>query len=165
MVGTIAKTLDKLLTIFACIFVFAFCITVIIQIICRSLPFLPIPSWTEELARYCFIYAVACGAGLAVRTNSYVAVDILTNLLPQRFKRAYTVGLNLLLCLFAVFFETRCAIRFASLRARMVSTAMEIPMQWVYFALVILFGMLSIMYLFEVILLFQGQKVKEGVPQ
>ena len=165
MVQAVAKALAKALTVFACFFVAAFCVTVIIQIICRSLPFLPIPSWTEELARYCFIYAVACAAGLAVRTNSFVAVDILTNLIPRKCKRAYTIALNLLLCAFAVFFETRCAMRFAFLRARMVSTAMEIPMQWVYFALVILFGMLSIMYLLEAILLFRGSEVKEGVPQ
>ena len=161
MVQSIAKALDRLLTVFACVFVFAFCVTVIIQIVCRSIPFLPIPSWTEELARYCFIYAVACAAGLAVRANAFVAVDILTNLMPRRTKGFHNIALNGTLCAFAVFFEAKCAVRFASLRARMVSTAMEIPMQWIYFALVILFGILSVMYVLEIISLFQGAGAKE----
>jgi TRAP-type C4-dicarboxylate transport system permease small subunit len=165
MLRTLAKNLNKFLAFFACLFVVAFCVTVIIQIVCRSLPFLPIPSWTEELARYCFIYAVAFGAGLAVQANSYVAVDILTNMIPKRLKRLYMVLLNALLCAFAVFFETRCVFRFAFLKARMVSTAMEIPMQWVFFALVILFGMLSVTYFIEVLLLVTGGEVKEGVLQ
>jgi TRAP-type C4-dicarboxylate transport system permease small subunit len=161
----IGKFLDRVLAFLACACAAAFCGTVIVQIICRSLPFVPIPAWTEELARYFFIYAVAFGAGLAVRTNSYVGVDILTNLIPGRFKRAYMIGLNAFLCVFAVFFETKCVFRFAFLRARMVSTAMEIPMQWVYFALVILFGMLSLTYLLETLLLVSGEKVKGGVLQ
>ncbi|MDR2484628.1 MAG: TRAP transporter small permease [Treponema sp.] len=165
MVQTIAKTVDKILSVFAGFFVLTFCLIVLLQIICRALPFLPIPSWTEELARYCFIYAIACAAGLAARGNAFIAVDILTNLIPRKFKRIYTICLNIVLCAFAVFFEARCAARFAFLRTRMVSTAMEIPMQWVYFALVVLFGMLSIMYFLEVLLLFRGEKVKEGVTQ
>jgi TRAP-type C4-dicarboxylate transport system permease small subunit len=165
MLQTIGKCLDRALSFCACLFVAAFCAVVIIQILCRSLPFLPITSWTEELARYCFIYAVALGAGLAVRTNSYVAVDILTNLIPQRLRRLYMVCLNALLCAFAVFFETQCVFRFAFLKARMVSTAMEIPMQIVYFALVILFGMLALTYFLETLGLLCGGDVKQGVPQ
>lgn len=165
MIQAISKTVDKILSVFAGFFVLIFCLIVLLQIICRALPFLPIPSWTEELARYCFIYAVACAAGMAVRANSFVAVDIFTNLIPRQCKRIYAAALNVLLCAFAVFFETRCALRFAFLRARMVSTAMEMPMQWVYFALVILFGMLSVMYFLEVLLVLGGAKVKEGVPQ
>jgi TRAP-type C4-dicarboxylate transport system permease small subunit len=162
VVQSIAKALDRLFTVFACVFVCAFCATVIIQIVCRSIPFLPIPSWTEELARYCFIYAVSCAAALAVRANAFVAVDILTSLMPQRAKRFYNIVLNGALCAFAVFFEAKCAVRFASLRARMVSTAMEIPMQWVYSALVILFGMLSLMYALEIIFLLRGAETEEG---
>ncbi|MDR2494803.1 MAG: TRAP transporter small permease subunit [Spirochaetaceae bacterium] len=162
MVRSIAKAADRVLTAFACVFVCAFCATVIIQIVCRSIPFLPIPSWTEELARYYFIYAVACAAGPAVRANSFVAVDILTGFMPRQSKRFYTIVLNGALCAFAVFFETKCAVRFAFLRARMVSTAMEIPMQWIYFALVILFGMLSLMYALEIISLCQDAGAWEG---
>ncbi|MDR1931907.1 MAG: TRAP transporter small permease subunit [Spirochaetales bacterium] len=165
MLRTLSKTLNKFLTFFACFFVIAFCVTVIIQIVCRSLPFLPIPSWTEELARYCFIYAVAFAAGLAVQANSFVAVDILTNMIPKKFKRLYMICLNVLLCAFAVFFETKCVFRFAFLKARMVSTAMEIPMQWVFFALVILFGMLAVTYFIEILLLATGGEVREGVLQ
>ena len=166
MLVKIGNVLDKVLSAFAFLFTIAFCVSVIIQIICRAVPAFPIPAWTEELARYCFIYAVASAAGLAVRGNAYVSVDIITNQVPKRFKKAYAIVLNLFLCAFAIFFETQSAIRFAGLKRRMVSTAMEMPMQWVYFALVILFAMLFITYLLEALILITGQgKVKEAVLQ
>jgi TRAP-type C4-dicarboxylate transport system permease small subunit len=165
MIQSIEKILDKILSFLAFICILVFCTTVMLQVICRSFTFLPILSWTEELARYCFIYAVAFAGGIAVRTNAYVAVDIFTNLIPKRFKRAYAIGLNSLLCAFAVFFEIKSAFKFAFMKGRFVSTALEIPMQYVFFSMVVLFGMLAVMYFLEVLGLLTGANVKEGVVQ
>jgi TRAP-type C4-dicarboxylate transport system permease small subunit len=136
-----------------------------IQVLCRFFTFLPVFAWTEEVARYAFIYALAFGVGVAVRANAYVSVDIFTNMIPKRFKRLYAICLNSLLCVFAVFFEVKSAVNFAFLKARFVSTALEIPMQSIFFAMVILFGMLSLMYFLEVLGLLTGADVKEGVQQ
>ncbi|MDR1786543.1 MAG: TRAP transporter small permease [Spirochaetaceae bacterium] len=164
MIKKISQVLHVILAVFACFFTVAFCGSVIIQIIGRT--FLPrAASWTEEVARYCFIYAVAFAGGLAVQGNTYVQVDILTNLIPPSFKRIWAVFLNVLLCGFAVFFEVRCAFKFANLKARLVSTALEIPMQYIYFALLILFAMLAITYFLEILSLITGGKVKETVLQ
>jgi len=164
MVAKISKVLHRILAVFACFFTLAFCCSVIIQIVGRT--FLPkAASWTEEAARYCFIYAVAFAGGLAVQGNNYVQVDILTNLIPAAFKRVWAILINVLLCGFAIFFEVRCAFKFANLKARLVSTALELPMQYVYFALLILFGMLALTYFLETLALATGGKVKETVLQ
>jgi TRAP-type C4-dicarboxylate transport system permease small subunit len=164
MLQKISRGLNKILGILASLFTLAFCVSVVIQIVART--FLPkVPSWTEEVARYCFIYAVACAAGLAVQGNAYVAVDLLTSKIPPRFKRAYQVALSAFLCCFALFFETRCAWRFATLKARLVSTALELPMQYIYAALLLLFGMLAITFFLEMLALLTGGKVKETVLQ
>lgn len=158
------KALDKTLAFFACIFVTAFVGVVVIQVFSRT--FLPrTPSWTEELARYFFIYAVAAGGGLAVRANAYVAVDILTAKIPRRFKRLHTVFINLLMCAFTAFFLIGSVFKFAFLKVRMVSTALEMPMQYVYFAMIILFGMLTLCYLIEAVLAATGNELKEAPPQ
>jgi TRAP-type C4-dicarboxylate transport system permease small subunit len=164
MARTLGKAINRVLSVFACFFTVVFCLSVVIQIFSRT--FLPkIPSWTEEVARYCFIYAVAFAAGLAVQTNSYVAVDIITNGIPPRFKRGYTIALNTVLCAFSVFFTFRSLPKYVFLRFRIVSTALEIPMQYIRFSLVILFGMLAITYLLEVIRLLSGEELKGGVAQ
>lgn len=164
-IDKIKKTLDRTLSFLACLFVVAFCAVVILQVVCRSFSFLKAPAWTEELARYFFIYAVSFAGGVAVQTNSYVAVDIFTNLIPARLKRVYAVGLNLFLCLFAVFFEIFCVFRFTFMKTRFVSTVLEIPMQWIYFALVILFGMLAINFFLEALSVPAGGRIKQEVPQ
>ena len=161
----IKKTFDKTLSFFSCMFVVAFCAVVILQVVCRSVTFLRAPAWTEELARYFFIYAVAFAGGLVVQTNSFVAVDILTNLIPARLKRLYAICLNFFLCLFASLFLIRSVFRFAFIRTRFVSTVLEIPMQWIYFALIILFGMLALTFFLETLSLLSGSRVKQGVPQ
>ena len=53
------------------VFYIGFCFCVLVQVISRN--FLPnAPSWTEELARYSFIYMVAFGVGLAALKHEFV---------------------------------------------------------------------------------------------
>lgn len=48
---------------------------------------LPHPfSWTEELARYAFIYWSFLGAAYVVRLNGHLGMDVVVNLLPRRFR-------------------------------------------------------------------------------
>ncbi|MCH6235288.1 TRAP transporter small permease [Cognataquiflexum rubidum] len=50
-------------------------VTVMVQVIARyALPWSP--HWTEEMARFCFIYMVSLGAGLAVKDRSYINVSL-----------------------------------------------------------------------------------------
>ena len=56
---------------------------VMVQIISRN--FLPsAPSWTEELARYSFIYMVAFGCGVAVLKDEFVFVEFLKDSLEAK---------------------------------------------------------------------------------
>ena len=161
---TFARLLDRLLVFLACMCTVGYIVAVLIQIFSRT--FLPFtPAWTEEIARYFFIYAVAFAAGPAARANSYVAVDIITAMIPRQFKKICQIGTNLILVAFSGFFLFKCVPKFAFMRARFVSTAMEIPMQWIYFALVILFASLIINYLLDIILMFMGDQPTEAPLQ
>lgn len=159
-----ARWLDRILITSACLFTVGYIVAVLIQIFSRT--FLPFtPAWTEEVARYFFIYAVAAAAGPAARANSYVAVDIILNTIPKRYKKIVQIGINLVLVAFSSFFLFKCVPRFAFMKARFVSTAMEIPMQWVYFALVILFASLIVNYLLDIILMLTGDQPTEAPLQ
>ncbi|MCC8179603.1 MAG: TRAP transporter small permease subunit [Planctomycetes bacterium] len=161
---TFAKWLDRLLIGCACLFTVGYIISVLIQVFSRT--FLPFtPAWTEEGARYFFIYAVATAAGPAARANSYVAVDIVTMFIPKRYKKASQIGIDAILIAFSTFFLIKCVPRFAFMKRRLVSTAMEIPMQWIYFALVILFASLIINYLLDIILMLTGEQPAEAPLQ
>jgi TRAP-type C4-dicarboxylate transport system permease small subunit len=77
------STLDKILEVAVTISFILMIITVMIQVIARyGLPWSP--HWTEEMARFCFIYMVSLGAGLAVKDRSYINVSIFLDWLDSR---------------------------------------------------------------------------------
>jgi len=137
----------EILCAFGCVFYMAFVVCVMIQIISRNL--LPsAPSWTEEAARYTFVYMVAFGCGVAVLKDEFVFVEFLKDALVARglykvnraIRMLVTVAM-LVLSAYLLFFSVP---QLAFIKFRMVSTAMQLPMQVVYFSQVLLFGFLCI---------------------
>ncbi len=49
------------------------------------------PSWTEEAARVFFIYTMSLGAGLALRDNEFVQLDIFFNALSEVWQKRLRV--------------------------------------------------------------------------
>lgn len=127
-----------------------FIISVLIQVISRT--FLPkTPSWTEELARYLFIYMVAFGAIVAVHKKEFVAVDLVIDFLPKIIRKLIELVINIVLLLFVTFVLLKSVLGFAILEYRMVSTAMQVPMQYIYFSMIILFGLLILSFVMEIL--------------
>lgn len=52
-------------------------IPVTLQIVARYTDFIPRYIWTEEVARFCFVWIIMIGAMIAVRSDSHFNVDIL----------------------------------------------------------------------------------------
>lgn len=133
-----------------------FVISVLVQVFSRT--FLPSsPSWTEEAARYLFIYMVAFGGSVAVRKNEYVGVDFFKEMLPENFQRILKAIIVIILAVFAGYVLVYSTLGFALLKYRMVSTAMQIPMQFVYAALIVFFALLEVSYVIELILVLTKQ--------
>ena len=148
------KIYTEILCAFGCTFYLAFCVCVLIQIISRNL--LPsAPSWTEEAARYTFVYMVAFGCGVAVLKDEFVFVEFLKDALVARglhkanrvIRLLVTVAM-LVLSAYLLFFSVP---QLAFIKFRMVSTAMQLPMQAVYFSQVLLFGFLCVSLILRII--------------
>ena len=60
-------------------------------------------SWSEELARYLFIYDVMIGAAIAIRRNSHLQIDILINLMNPKVRTILTIIATLAGMVFMVF--------------------------------------------------------------
>ena len=147
----LTKILKVLLSVGAVFGMLSFIVAVTIQIFSRT--FLPtVPSWTEELSRYMFIYSVAFGAGVCVLDNGYVMVDIVTNYMSPSVKRIHRMIMYCILIAFTRFMCFKSVPKFALLKFRMLSTAMEIPMQYIYFSMFLLFGMQVFTYVIMLIL-------------
>ena len=153
------KIYTEVLCAFGCVFYLAFCVCVLVQIISRNL--LPsAPSWTEEAARYTFVYMVAFGCGVAVLKDEFVYVEFLKDALLARglykVNRAIRILVTIAMLVLSAYLLFFSVPQLAFIKFRMVSTAMQLPMQVVYFSQVLLFGFLCISLIMRLIQMICG---------
>ena len=155
---------NHILCFFGVIFYLAFVICVLVQVISRN--FLPsAPSWTEEAARYSFIYMVAFGCAVAVHRNEFVNVEFLHDALEHKLhivNKVIDLLIKIALLGFTAYILFNSVMPFAFIQFPMYSTAMTIPMQYIYFALVLMFGFMVIAFICEVLLAILSWNDKEG---
>ena len=89
--------------------------------------------WTEEVARYLFVWITLIGAAAAVRANGHFGLDILRRYAPPLrtplgVATMLVVAAFLALLLWTGIGETRQA-------ATQISPALQVGMQWAYLAL------------------------------
>jgi len=154
----------EILCALGCVFYLAFCVCVLIQIISRNL--LPsAPSWTEEAARYTFVYMVAFGCGVAVLKDEFVFVEFLKDALLARglykVNRAIRILVTLAMLVLSAYLLFFSVPQLAFIKFRMVSTAMQLPMQVVYFSQILLFGFLCVSLVMRIIQMVAGFNAPE----
>lgn len=147
----LVKVYNELMSSLGVICLAGFIISVLVQVFSRT--FLPkTPPWTEEAARYLFIYMVAFGCSAAVHKREFVGVDFLTGMLPAKAGKWLETVIHVCLLAATAFILTKSVLGFALIKYRMVSTAMQLPMQYVYFSMILLYGLLVVSYVIEIIL-------------
>ena len=90
-------------------------------------------SFSEELARYMFIWSVAMGSALALKTRSHIGVELLVERLPK----SLGVQAKVLACAISlVFYAMLIWYGFEMVGETMEqeSAALELPMGYVYLA-------------------------------
>ncbi|TCZ63297.1 TRAP transporter small permease [Roseicella aquatilis] len=75
----LAGTITLLLMLSVGVLVFP----VSLQVFSRYTALIPAYIWTEEMARFCLVYAVMLGAMLAVREGTHFSVDVFPKLSPR----------------------------------------------------------------------------------
>ena len=136
----LVKVYSEILYAIGSIFYVTFCVCVMVQIISRN--FLPsAPSWTEELARYSFIYMVAFGCGIAVLKDEFVFVEFLKDSLEvkglHQANKIIRILVTFVMLIISLYILVMAEPTFCFIKFRMVSTAMQIPMQYIYFGSII----------------------------
>lgn len=130
MIKTHFPYLDKVLSFLVVSSFILMIAVVILQILARyALPWSP--NWTEELARFCFIYMVSLGAGLAVQDRGYVSVNtLLDRLAPSARKRLEIIILIVVIILMLTMFIV--SIPLAQIVSLQISPAMQLNMSIMY---------------------------------
>lgn len=89
-------------------------------------------AWSDELARYCFIWTVFVGMGLAVKNNGNMKIDILEMAVPQ-IKPVLIVIQDFIYLVFLLYMVRPCYEVLAKFISNpQPSPALQLPMQYVY---------------------------------
>lgn len=108
-------------------------VPVAMQILSRYVGFVPRYIWTEEIARFAFIWIIMVGAAIAVRDGTHFDVDVLPE---PRTRLGHVVSRMIvnLSILFAALIFLRWGWDFAVLGSRQRSEIAGLPMLSIYIA-------------------------------
>jgi TRAP-type C4-dicarboxylate transport system permease small subunit len=123
-----ARLLDVLLAVSVLILI----IPVSLQIFSRFTAIIPHYIWTEELARFLFVWTVMIGAMIGVRESTHFEVDLLPQLPPRLEAVARLTGRLGVLALAIVF--VYAGIAFTRFAWNRISELAELPLWLIHIA-------------------------------
>ena len=99
-------------------------------------------SWSEELARYLFIWLVYLGISYGCLMRKHIKIDAALGLFPKKARKYVVIIGDLFFLAFAVYVAYTGL--FYSLNQTRVSSAMGIPFKYVYISTFVGFGLAAI---------------------
>jgi len=120
------RLLNALLVVTVAILV----VPVAIQILSRHTPWVPSWIWTEEMARFLFIWMIMIGAMVGIRDGAHFDVDLWPEL-PPRANALLRVVADVFVLVMALVFIWY-GIRFVQFGWDQTSELAELPMTWIF---------------------------------
>jgi TRAP-type C4-dicarboxylate transport system permease small subunit len=141
---TVKNGVDKVLT-WVCVVLFSALVLVVMwQVVSRQI--LDSPSaWSEELAKYLFIWLGLFGAALVFGERGHVAVDLLVQRSPRTVQLVLMVLVQIAILAFAVLGLVWGGVRVSALAWDQNLTGLPFNVGWLYTALPIS-GALTVLY-------------------
>jgi TRAP-type C4-dicarboxylate transport system permease small subunit len=99
------------------------------------------PSWTEELARYAFVWITFLGAAVAYRHRAHIVVDTVLYLLPIRARAAlaWVVDTLVAIALATLLVE---GVKILEPTSTVRATMLQVPMSYIYAAIPVSAGLM-----------------------
>lgn len=124
-------------------------ISAFLQVCNRNITKIPITGF-EELSKYCMIYMVLLGTELGLRDGTQIAVTALPDKLKGRSRLIVLMIAKAILIVFAaVMFYQSISLCQMQLRSGQTSPGLGVPMVVPYFALLLSFGIITIVQFIE----------------
>lgn len=103
---------------------------VVLQVFTRYVLKCPL-SWTEQIARYLFIWMMLLGIPIMFHRKIFMAFDLLQDTLNLKGKRILSLIITVAICIFAAFFFKSSLHLCLSTRGRRTA-GIEIPLYFIY---------------------------------
>ena len=122
----------RLLNFLLVVSVTALIVPVTLQMISRLTGLIPAWIWTEEMARFLFIWMVMLGAMIGVREGTHFEVDVWPDLKPRANAALGLVSITFVLITALIF--VWYGIKFVEFGWNQTSELADLPMAWIFVA-------------------------------
>jgi TRAP-type C4-dicarboxylate transport system permease small subunit len=136
-------------------FLFVMVIIIFIQVIFRYLLENSL-SWSEEMARYLFIWVTILGVSIGVKRGFLVAITLLVDELKPNVKKWFGMFTNLVILFFSLIMIVYGASLVFNVAAQL-SPAMRIPMPFVYTSIPVS-GLIILIHIFAFLANRKGER-------
>lgn len=93
-------------------------------------------SWSEELARYIFVWQIWLGSSYCVQKGRHIRIDVFTHKLPEKFRKIYDSAVYVVCIAFCGFLVYKgCSVVSMLSRLGQTSPALHLSMSVVYLSI------------------------------
>jgi TRAP-type C4-dicarboxylate transport system permease small subunit len=131
-------------------------LSVALQIFMRYLFNMPL-VWSEEFARYIFVWITFIGAGYGVRHGIHISMEYFYNKFPPAVRKAVSIA-TLALSAGAFAYLLPTAVFFMAEQDKIASSAMQMPMSWLFAAVPVGCVLVLIHLAADAVALFRGSE-------
>ena len=117
--------------------------------------------WSEEFARYVYVWLVFIGSAYCVTQEKHVAVTLLTDRLPVCVQKAMKIICNLLIAGALVYMLPHAA-AYAAKQSSLFSGCMQIPMSLVFSAVPVGYALIVFHMLAQIVLILTKKGEEAG---
>ena len=128
ILDVVMEGLKKILVVLLSVFT----VIVMMQVIARYVLNSPL-TWSEQVARYLFIWMIMLGTSLAFRMKIHIAFDMVLNRFPPLLKRIVQFGNVALVAIFSCYWFVK-SMDLVMRSTRTIAAGIEIPMNFIYVA-------------------------------
>ena len=125
-------------------------IPVTMQILSRHTGLIPRYIWTEEIARFCFVWMIMVGAMCAVRDGTHFDLEVLPESADRRVEAAKRIFVHFMVFLVAAIFIWY-GWQFLQFGWYQTSEIASLPMNWIFVAWPLM-GVITVLFLIEKVL-------------
>lgn len=150
--SNLLKILDKLDDYLLIIAVIWMGLVLTLQVVMRYVFNNPL-TWSEEMARYIFVWICFLGVGYGIKYDQHIKMEIFFSYFPKKAQRVINILTNIIMVIFLVAIVPS-GIDFSVQVNEVASSAMEIPMSWIYISVPIGLGIGVIRLVADTIRLF-----------
>ncbi|WP_319563157.1 TRAP transporter small permease [Marispirochaeta sp.] len=159
-VYTIKSVLDKTVDTVVIILMAMIVIVVSIQVFSRYVLNNPL-TWSEELARYLFVWIVFTASVVVFRENRHMSVDFFVSLFPDSIRKKFDFTVNLITTVFLIVM-IYASPEILTVTMRQLSPTLNIPMAAIYLAFPAALFLMLVELVFRVLCYITNSMHEEG---